>query len=235
LVGTAGGAELPLIPSAWRTHFLELLTRCWLALGRLDEASRAAAAAETCAATFGLGLAAALADRAVAAVALESHDLATATQRALASAKAADEVGVPVEAALSRTLAGRALGRAGNGKRAATELARAAKVLHACGALGYRDQAEQELRQLGHRVHRRTRPGKANGVGVELLTERELQIARLVVDRQTNPEIAAGLFLSKKTIESHIHNMFHKLGVGSRVELARVIEQADRTRQALSP
>jgi len=232
LVGTAGGAELPLIPSAWRTHFLELLTRCWLALGRLDEASRAATAAETCAATFGLRLAAALADRAVAAVALESHDLATATQRALASAMAADEVGVPVEAALSRTLAGRALAQAGNGKRAATELARAAKALHACGALGYRDQAEQELRQLGHRVHRRTRPGKANGVGVELLTERELQIARLVVDRQTNPEIAAGLFLSKKTIESHMHNMFHKLGVGSRVELARVIEQADRTKQA---
>jgi DNA-binding NarL/FixJ family response regulator len=170
----------------------------------------------------------------VAAVALESHDLTTATERALASASAADEVGVPVEAALSRILAGRALARAGHRKQAASELARAAKTLHACGALGYRDQAEQELRQLGHRIHRRTRPGKADGIGVELLTERELQIARLVVDRQTNPEIAAGLFLSKKTIESHMHNMFQKLGIGSRVELARAVEQADRTRSALS-
>jgi ATP/maltotriose-dependent transcriptional regulator MalT len=233
LVGPAGGADLPLIPSAWRTHFLELLTRCWLGLGRLDEASRAAATAETCAKAFGLRLAAALADRAAAAVALESDDLDIATERALASASAADEVGVPVEAALSRTLAGRALARAGHPKRAATVLARAAEALHACGALGYRDQAEQELRQLGHRIHRRTRPGKAEGAGVELLTERELQIARLVVDRRTNPEIAAGLFLSKKTIESHMHNMFHKLGVSSRVELARAVEQADRMTQTV--
>jgi DNA-binding NarL/FixJ family response regulator len=53
--------------------------------------------------------------------------------------------------------------------------------------------------------------------------------------RNSNPEIAAVLFLSKKTIESHMHNMFHKLGIRSRVELARVIEQADRTNEALSP
>jgi DNA-binding NarL/FixJ family response regulator len=201
----------------------------------VDEAGRAAAAAEACAEAFGLRLAAAFADRAVAAVALESNDLATAIERALASASAADEVGVPVEAALSRALAGRALAHSGDPKRAATELTRAAKQLHACGALGYRDQAERELRQLGHRIHRRTRPGKAAGVGVDSLTGRELQIARLVVDRQTNPEIAAGLFLSQKTIESHMHNMFHKLGITSRVELARAVERADRATPALSP
>ena len=136
---------------------------------------------------------------------------------------------------MSRTLAGRALVQAGHPRRAATELTRAAEVLHACGARGYRDQAERELRQLGHRIHRRTRPGNADGAGLELLTERELQIARLVADRQTNPEIAAGLFLSKKTIESHLHNVFNKLGITSRVELARAVEQADRTTHALSP
>jgi ATP/maltotriose-dependent transcriptional regulator MalT len=234
LVGPAGGADLPLIPSAWRTHFLELLTRCWLELGRVEEAGCSAATAETCAEEFGLSLAAALADRAVAAVALERGNLGVASERALASASAAGEVGVPVEAALSRMLAGRALAQGGQRTQATTELTRAAEVFHACGALRYRDQAEQELRQLGQRIHRRTRPGKG-GVGVELLTERELQIARLVVDRQTNPQIAAGLFLSQKTIESHMHNMFHKLGVRSRVELAREVEQADRMTNALTP
>ena len=229
LVGPAGGADLPLIPSAWRAHFLELLTRCWLALGRLDDARRAATAAEGCAEAFGLRLAAGLADRAAAAVALEASDLETASERALASARAADHAGVPVEAALSRTLAGRALAQAGQRKRAVSELTHAAKTLHTCGALRYRDQAEQELRQLGQRVHRRTRPGKTGAEGLESLTERELQIARLVVDRQTNPEIAAELFLSQKTIESHLHNMFHKLGITSRVELARAVEQSDRT------
>ena len=72
LVEAAGGDELPLVPRAWRAHWLELLTRCWLALGRLDEAKRSAALSEACAATFGLRLAAAMADRAAAAVALDS-------------------------------------------------------------------------------------------------------------------------------------------------------------------
>ena len=228
MVGSAGGPELPLVPAAWRPNWLELLTRCWLSLGRPDEAKHAATSAEACATAFGLQVASALADRAVAAVALELGDVETAVERAMTSAEAAGEAGVPIEAALSRTLAGRALAQAGDDERAAVELARAAADLHACGALRYRDHAEQELRQLGHRIHRRTRPGTSAAVGVESLTERELQVARLVVDRRTNPEIAARLFLSQKTIESHMHNMFHKLGIGSRVELARAVEQADR-------
>jgi DNA-binding NarL/FixJ family response regulator len=65
-------------------------------------------------------------------------------------------------------------------------------------------------------------------VGLETLTERERQVARLVVDRKTNPEIAAELFLSPKTVETHLRNMLRKLGVASRVEIARAVERADR-------
>ena len=82
-----------------------------------------------------------------------------------------------------------------------------------------------------HRVHRRTRAGKADGTGVETLSERELQLGRLVVDRRTNAEIAAALFLSQKTVETHLRNMFRKLGVSSRVEVARAVEQAERAQQ----
>jgi DNA-binding NarL/FixJ family response regulator len=67
---------------------------------------------------------------------------------------------------------------------------------------------------------------------IESLAEREQQMARLVVDRKTNPEIAAELFLSQKTVETHLHNIFRKLGVASRVELARAIERADRADRA---
>jgi DNA-binding NarL/FixJ family response regulator len=51
-------------------------------------------------------------------------------------------------------------------------------------------------------------------------------VAELVVDRRTNPEIAARLFLSNKTVETHLRNIFRKMDVTSRVELARAIERA---------
>jgi DNA-binding CsgD family transcriptional regulator len=97
------------------------------------------------------------------------------------------------------------------------------------GALRYRDEAEQELRQLGHRVHRRSGAAAApDGSGGESLTQRELEIARRIVVRQTNRQIAEGLFLSPKTVETHIRNIFGKLGADSRVEVARIVERADR-------
>jgi DNA-binding NarL/FixJ family response regulator len=225
-----GGVGLPLMPGgSFRAKWLELLTRCWLALGRPEDAQRAALCAETTAASMGaLRIATSMADRAAAVVALAAGDPTAAANRALASATAADDVGVPVEAALSRALAGRALGRAGKRDGAVKELERAANTFHACGARRYRDAADHELRRLGRRVHRRTQLGQADAIGVSTLTEREQQIARLVVDRRTNPEIAETLFLSPKTVETHMRNIFRKLDVSSRVEVARTVEHDDR-------
>jgi DNA-binding CsgD family transcriptional regulator len=234
LLGRAGGEEVTFIPGGWRVYCLELLARCWLALDRHSEAERAAGLAEVTAAAVRLPLATAWADRAVAVVALHSGDTARAIDRAFASADAAQEVGAPIEGGLSRALAGRALAQAGQGDRAVTELRRAAAAFDACGALRYRESAERELGKLGHRPHRRTRAGKADGTSIDSLTERELQVARLVVDRKTNPEIAAELFLSQKTVESHLRNIFRKIDVSSRVELARVVEHADQDAPATS-
>ena len=226
LISSSGGEELPLIPGVWRAKWLELLTRCRLALVQPGAAARAAAGAEAVAAALRLRMAASMADRAVAAVDLEAGRADRAAERALAAADAADEVGAPVEAAIARTLAGRALARAGQRERAVTELKQAASQLEACGALRYRAAAERELRSLGQRVYHRSRPGKTDGTGVEALTERELQVARLVLDRRTNPEIAEALFLSPKTVETHMRNIFRKLQVSSRVEVARTLERA---------
>ncbi|HZD02408.1 MAG TPA: AAA family ATPase [Actinomycetes bacterium] len=228
LLGRAGGEELTLIPGGWRAYCFDLLTRCWLALDRPSGAEHAAACARATAAAVGLPLAAAWADRATAAVALDAGDPARAAERALVSADAADAVGAPIEAALSRTLAGRALAQAGEKDRAVAELQRAVGALEACGALRYRQSAERELGKLGHRPHRRTRPGKTDGARIESLTERELQVARLVVDRKTNAQIAAELFLSQKTVETHLRNIFNKMQVTTRVALALAVERADR-------
>ena len=229
LLGRAGGAELTLIPGGWRAYGLELLTRCWLALGRPSEAGSAAALAEVTAAAVQLPLAATWAGRAGAAVALNAGDAVFAAERALASADAAHAAGAPIEAALSRTIAGRALAEAGENDRAVAELQRAAAALDACGAWRYRQGAERELRKLGHHIYRRTRPGTTDGAGIESLTERELQVARLVVDRKTNPQIAAELFLSQKTVETHLRNIFHKMGVTTRTALARAVERTGPT------
>ena len=222
------GDQFALIPDVWRTYLLELLTRCWLALGRRTEAQSAAAGAESSAAAVGLRLPAAMAKRATAAVALDADDAAAAGTQALESAALADAVGAPIEAGLARTIAGRALASLGERERAVEQLEKAVGELDDCGAIRYRDAAERELRQLGQRVHRRSRPGDLSQTGVASLTERELQIARLIVDRKTNGEIAGELFLSKKTIETHIRNMFRKLDASSRVDIARAVEQEDR-------
>ena len=86
------------------------MTRCWLALDRHDEAeSSAAAAAQASAAAVGLRSPTAMAYRATAAVALAPATPPQPLPQALEAADLADAVGVPVEAALARTIAGRAL------------------------------------------------------------------------------------------------------------------------------
>ena len=151
-------------------------------------------------------MATAMAERAAAAIALEAGDAELAARRALASAAAADEVGIPVEATLSRSLAGRALARAGEPERAAAVLDRAAVALHACRAEVPRPSG-LELSGWGVTSTVARAPARPSGAGVASLTERERQVADLVVARCTNPEIAAALFLSPKTVETHLRHL----------------------------
>jgi DNA-binding CsgD family transcriptional regulator/tetratricopeptide (TPR) repeat protein len=228
LTEAGGGPDLPRTPLVVRAFRLELLTRAQLALNHLQDARAAADRARECAAAVGLPLAAAAADRAGAAVALAAGEPAAAAELAARSAAAADDTGAVVESGRSRAIAGRALAAAGERDRAAAELTLAVADLTRCGALRYRDDAEQQLRRLGVRTSRRTDRAPAGGVRLGALTEREMQVARLVVARRTNAEIAADLFLSTKTVETHLRNIFHKLDLTSRVQLAHAVERADR-------
>jgi predicted ATPase/DNA-binding CsgD family transcriptional regulator len=70
-----------------------------------------------------------------------------------------------------------------------------------------------------NRTPPRQRPPKAQArTG---LTRRELEIARLIADDLSNREIAARLFLSERTVETHVTNIFNKLGLNSRVQITR--------------
>ena len=88
----------------------------------------------------------------------------------------------------------------------------------AMGATSYARLAERGLRGLGVRTWRRgtTEPEE----GMNRLSPREREVARLVASGATNPEIAAALFLSRKTVERHVSNVLAKLDVRNRAELA---------------
>ena len=226
LMRAGAGEKLRMIGGPWRGRYLEILTRCFLEADRRVEAERAAAAARECAEAIQLPSARAMAELAHAALDLNVGDGDRAADRALSAIANLESVGHAYDAARARTVAGRALAIAGNSERAAAELARAAADFDSFGATRYRAEAEGELRKLGRTVYHRSAPG-SGGDGIAALTERELQLARLVVDRKTNPQIAAELFLSQKTVETHLRNIFRKVGVRSRVELARAVERAD--------
>ncbi len=127
------------------------------------------------------------------------------------------------------SLLGEALAASDERERAIDALREAERIFDSCGALRVRDATRRELRKLGARAEKRG-PASAGESGVEALTKREAGIADLVTERKTNKQIAAELFLSEKTIESHLRNIFVKLGVSSRVEVARAVERDRRER-----
>ncbi|MCZ4494102.1 MAG: transcriptional regulator, LuxR family, partial [Conexibacter sp.] len=67
------------------------------------------------------------------------------------------------------------------------------------------------------------RGGRPDARGAAALTAREREIAALVASGQTNRDVAAALFLSEKTVESHLANAFVKLGVSSRRSIAAAL------------
>ncbi|MGN9789351.1 LuxR C-terminal-related transcriptional regulator [Nonomuraea sp. ZG12] len=106
--------------------------------------------------------------------------------------------------------------RRGRPSAARAVLRAAAETFGALGARPWADRAHTELRASGE-----TRRRSADEI--DRLTPQELQVARLVAEGLTNREIASRLFLSPRTISTHLYRIYPKLGVGSRTELATLI------------
>jgi DNA-binding CsgD family transcriptional regulator len=212
----------------------DLLTRTLVSLGELDAAAEAAATADAHARMTLLPQRTANAMCARAAVLLARGDPAAAIDTAREALPLAESSGNPVLGARAQALIGTALGRAGSTQDAIVELEEAERTLFAAGALRDADAAAQELRRLGHRTRRRIRDVRSGAAGVAALSARESEVATLVASGMRNRDVAAALFLSEKTVESHLARIYDKLGVRSRAALASIVagEQADAEREA---
>ncbi|MEU5691833.1 LuxR family transcriptional regulator [Actinosynnema sp. NPDC020468] len=105
------------------------------------------------------------------------------------------------------------LRRQGRRRDAREALRRAHELLTEVGAEAFAARAATELRATGERARSRTSPTR------DALTVQEVHIARLVAEGATSKEVAATLFVSPRTVDAHLRNIFRKLSITSRRQL----------------
>jgi DNA-binding CsgD family transcriptional regulator len=191
--------------------------RSHLRLGNVDEARRLAAEEVELAEAFG-------APRALG-IALRAHGLALGGAEGLERLRRAVEVlgdsGARLEHARALADLGGALRRANQRAEAREPLREAVEAARACGAVALAQSAHEELRATG------ARPRSLVLSGVESLTARERQVAELAAEGLSNPEIAQALFVTRRTVETHLGSAYRKLDIGSRQELATALGPSD--------
>ena len=126
---------------------------------------------------------------------------------------------MPFEQARTELVLGRFLRRHRNTK-AREHLLAALTAFEGLGASGWAEAARRELAATGLRV-------AVPRLSLQELTAQELQITLAVARGLSNREIAGELFLSVKTIEYHLRNVFHKLGIHRRTQLVALVARED--------
>ena len=121
---------------------------------------------------------------------------------------------VPDAARIRRQLAGR-LADLGDRDGALAELRRVHDIFLELGAKEELRRARVQFHELEARP-----PVRPSGPGVEGLTGRELEIVQLIALRRSNKAIAQALGISPRTVTTHLSNVYQKLAISSRGELA---------------
>jgi len=131
-----------------------------------------------------------------------------------------DSIPLPVQSARVRRRLAYALMDNGQPEEGMRELKRAHEVFVKLRAAGELDATREALRELGVRP-----PSRSAVPGAAGLTGRETEIARMVAERMSNKDIGAALGISARTVSTHLSNIFLKLGVASRGELADFVRE----------
>ncbi|MFI6761578.1 AAA family ATPase [Micromonospora sp. NPDC050417] len=140
---------------------------------------------------------------------------AQAREAGMAAVEHFEATRLPIGAGLARTVVADILVRSGDWAAASDQLGRAREAFDGCGAPWLSQWVGREQRRAGARQPRDAARDQLSG--------REREIAALVAEGLTSPQIAARLFLSPRTVESHLNRIFAKLGVSTRAALARLV------------
>jgi len=186
-----------------RTRLLPAYVEIMLTVGDIDAARGACCELENITESFSTGVLGAMAAHARGAVELAEGDARAALGSLRRAVEAWRQVEAPYEAARVRVLAGLACRAVGDDDGAGLELDAARAIFEQLGAAP--DLARVDAITKG------APSGHPHG-----LTPRELQVLRVVAAGKTNKAIAAELFVSEKTIDRHVSNIFNKLDVPSR-------------------
>jgi DNA-binding CsgD family transcriptional regulator len=122
-----------------------------------------------------------------------------------------------LERAWTLTDFGAALRRANRRAEARAPLREGLALAHRCGAAPLEQRAHDELVAAG------SRPRRVALSGVESLTPSEQRIAAMAAQAMTNRDIAQALFVTPKTVEMHLNNIFRKLSISSRTQLPQAL------------
>jgi DNA-binding NarL/FixJ family response regulator len=194
------------------------------ALRRLDEGRHAAAEALRHARRSGLAHQLGAAHHAEAVVLDAEDELDAATTHANAAVRGFAEAGAPVEEGVARQFLAVLHARAGRRAAARGELGRAKALFSATDADALAGSVARDERRLAGRA---PRPRRSTENGLATLTAREREVVDLVAAGLTNREVAERLYLSRKTVETHLSRAFAKLHVRSRVDLTRRVAESD--------
>jgi DNA-binding CsgD family transcriptional regulator len=127
----------------------------------------------------------------------------------------------PLDWARTELLFGEFLRRGRRRAEAREHLREALERFERLGARPWAERARAELRASGETARKR------DPSTLLQLTPQELQVARFVSEGLSNKEVAAQLFLSPRTIDAHLRSIFSKLGITSRMQLARLDLEGD--------
>jgi DNA-binding CsgD family transcriptional regulator len=188
---------------AARARALAAAVEILLAANDLEGASGAATELADIASVLAAPLLHAMSADATGAVLLATGDTAGAAAQLGQACEGWRDLSMPYDEARTHLLLAAVCERRGDADGHRLEISAARRLFKELGA-------QHHLAQLAERS------GRASGSPVGSLSQRELQVLRLLAAGKTNREVAEALFISDKTVARHVSNIFDKLGVSSR-------------------